>query len=215
MDLLDVASVEGAVSEALGTWKRIDVLVNNAAYEGVGLMDKILELRFEDLETVLTGVRNQFRLVQCVLPQMLLRDNGAVVTTGSVAATLDPPGPAGEGGWGVAHAMSKAAVQRITPALHVEFRPRGIRSFTVDPGFVITEQMRATGVNERFEEAGALTNPAEVPGAVIAWLATSPEADQLSGQLVSALEICHRHQLLPGWSAPPATWPALQEHGQP
>jgi NAD(P)-dependent dehydrogenase (short-subunit alcohol dehydrogenase family) len=141
---------------------------------------------------------------------MLDQQRGCVVTTGSVAATLDPPGPAGEGGWGVAHAISKASVQRFTPSLHAEFRSRGIRSFTVDPGFVITEQMRATGVNKQFEEAGALTNPAEVPGAVIAWLATSDEADHLSGQLVSSLEICHRQGLLPGWSAGSATWPALQ-----
>jgi NAD(P)-dependent dehydrogenase (short-subunit alcohol dehydrogenase family) len=110
--------------------------------------------------------------------------------------------------------MAKAAVQRFAPSLHAEFRPRGIRSFTVDPGFVITEQNRATGVHKRFEEAGALTNPAEVPGAVIAWLATSTEAEELSGQLVSSLDVCRRYQLLAGWppeDATTVTWPAQQQ----
>jgi len=42
--------------------------VNNAAYEAVGLMDRFLDLRYEDLDAVLRGARHQLLLIQRALP---------------------------------------------------------------------------------------------------------------------------------------------------
>jgi hypothetical protein len=48
-------------------------------------------------------------------------------------------------------------------------------------------------------EGGA---PAEVTAKVVAWLATSPEADRHTGTNIEAQFLCHELGLLPGWSGP-------------
>ena len=63
----------------------------------------------------------------------------------SGSAYNEPPGPAGEGGWGVGYAASKAAFGRLAGVINAEFAGRGVTAFNLEPGFVITERMRATG----------------------------------------------------------------------
>jgi NAD(P)-dependent dehydrogenase (short-subunit alcohol dehydrogenase family) len=120
----------------------------------------------------------------------------------SGTAHLDPPAPVGKGGWGVAYAAAKAAVTRIVPVLHAEHAGDGIRAFNVDPGFVVNERMRATAGAEQFTDAGFRGVPPEVPGAVVAWLATHPAADRYAGTLVHAQKLCRELGLVPGWPAP-------------
>ncbi len=55
MDLLDVTSVERAPVTVLGEWGRIDVLFNNAIYQGRGTMDRILDMRLDDIDNVMRG----------------------------------------------------------------------------------------------------------------------------------------------------------------
>lgn len=195
MDLMDAESVTAAVDEVARVFGRIDVLVNNAAYEAVGLMDRFLDLRYEDLDAVLRGTRHQLLLIQRALPHLLGQPRSCVISTGSSAGEAAPHGPAGEGGWGVAHAMTKAAVHRFGPVLHAEYFDRGLRAFTIHPGFVITDQMRASGVYEQFEEVGVVSTPVEVPGDVMAWLAVSPDAEKYCGEFVAAPELYIRHSL--------------------
>jgi hypothetical protein len=49
------------------------------------------------------------------------------------------------------------------------------------------------------ENAGA---PAEVIGAVVAWLCTSDEAAAFNGANIEAQYFCHERGLLPGWDGP-------------
>ena len=59
----------------------------------------------------------------------------------------------------------------------------GIRCFSIDPGYVITEAARARNTAGSFPYPGG--EPATI-GAVVAWLATSPDADQHLGGIVYA-----------------------------
>jgi NAD(P)-dependent dehydrogenase (short-subunit alcohol dehydrogenase family) len=202
MDLLDRASVEAAAVAAIGIWGRLDVLVNNAIYQGQGPMQRLGELSIDDAATTITAdYLHQLLLIQRVLPVMLGRGGGSVVTMSSGTAYLDPPGPTGQGGWGVAYAAAKAAVTRIVPILHVEHGGDGIRAFNVDPGFVVNERMRATTGAGQFTDAGFRGVPPEVPGAVVAWLATDPAADRYAGTVVQAQKVCRDLGLVPGWPA--------------
>ncbi len=138
-------------------------------------MERLRDLSIDDAETTMRAdYLHQLLLVQRVLPVMLAGGGGSVVTMSSGTAYLDPPAPAGQGGWGVAYAAAKAAVTRIVPILHVEHGGDGIRAFNVDPGFVVNERMRATAGAGQFTDAGFRGVPPEVPGAVVAWLATDP-----------------------------------------
>ena len=200
MDLLDEASIERAASDALASFGGLDLLLNNAIYQGPGRMDLLLDTPVEALETILeANVVSQFRLTRLLLPALIERGGGTIINMTSGSARMAPPGPVGRGGWGFAYAASKAAFERMAGLLHVEHRSDGIRAFNLDPGYTPTVGMRAlrgrdSDLDQRFPGA-----PPEVAGRVIGWLATAPEASQWEGKIVEAQRLCRRLDLLPGW----------------
>jgi NAD(P)-dependent dehydrogenase (short-subunit alcohol dehydrogenase family) len=199
MDLLDRGSLAAAVERVLGDWGRIDVLVNNAVHTGPGSMEHFLDLDVETLETKLqANVVSQFLLIKHVLPHMLERGDGTVINITSAVALNDPPAPAGKGGWGMGYAMSKGAFHRMAGILAVELGDRGIRIFNVEPGYVLTERMEANQRELGYEGVfrGA---PPSVPAAVVAWLASAREAQELNGQTVSAQAFALERSLHPDW----------------
>ena len=44
--------------------------------------------------------------------------------------------------------------------------------------------------------------PADVMGALVAWLATEPEAKEYNGETIEAQYFVHERGLLPGWDGP-------------
>jgi len=136
IDLLDRASIDAMVDTVLGEWGRVDALVNNAIYQGPGRMDRVLELDLDAATNLVVGnYVNQLHLIQLLVPHMLERGGGRIVNLASATATMDPPAPAGEGGWGLGYGASKAAFLRVAGQLHVEFGERGLLAFNVDPSF--------------------------------------------------------------------------------
>ncbi len=203
MDLLERASVEQVAEEALVAWGRVDVLVNNAIYQGPGTMDRILDLPLELAERCLVGdYLHPLLLTQLLLPQMLERGAGRLVNMLSEAAFTTPPAPAGAGGWGVAYAAAKAAFHRVTDMCHVEFADKGILAFSIAPGLTLTESMRASGTDAVLVKAGHVPAPPEVAGEVAAWLGDDPAASAYAGQVVSSRTLCRELALLDGWPPP-------------
>jgi NAD(P)-dependent dehydrogenase (short-subunit alcohol dehydrogenase family) len=202
MDLVDAGSPARAVAAVLERFGRIDVLVNNAIYQGAGTLSLFTDLTDAELRTVFEGnVFAQLEVIRAVLPQMLGRGSGTIIDMVSNAGYNDPPAKLGEGGWSIAYAMTKAAFGRVAPLLHVEHRDDGLRVFSVDPGLVVTERMEAAGRAALYTRHFEPATP-EVIGRAIRWLVTDPAADELRGQVVLAQrEVAQRH-LLPGW--PPA-----------
>jgi NAD(P)-dependent dehydrogenase (short-subunit alcohol dehydrogenase family) len=198
-DLLDRASLEAAATSLLEQWGRVDVVVHNGRYVGPGHMDRFLDTPIELIEKQLEGnLLAPLVLNQVLLPAMIARGGGTVVDITSASAYADPTQPAGKGGWGLGYAVSKGAFQRVAAILHVELGERGIRAYNVQPGFVATERIAADMGDFGFS-GGA---PADVVGAVVAWLATSPEAARFSGRTIEAQFFCHERGLLPGWPGP-------------
>jgi NAD(P)-dependent dehydrogenase (short-subunit alcohol dehydrogenase family) len=202
-DLHDRAALDGAVDRVLGEWGGIDLLVNNAVDTGPGSMVLLMDLTVEQLETKLAAnVVAQFVLTRAVLPAMLEQGGGTIVNLTSHTATGDPPGPVGQGGWGVAYAASKAALHRFAPLLAVELGDRGIRAFNLDPGYVDTErqQVNAAALGLAGHYTGA---PPSVPAVAIAWLAENPGRVD-NGQTVQAQKLVLTHGLHPDWRPPPS-----------
>jgi NAD(P)-dependent dehydrogenase (short-subunit alcohol dehydrogenase family) len=203
MDLMDRASIHRVAEEALARWGRVDVLVNNAIYQGPGTMDRILDLPIELAERCLLGdYLHPLLLIQLLLPQMLDRGEGRLVNMLSEAAFTTPPAPAGSGGWGVAYAAAKAAFHRVTDMCHVEFFGAGVWSFSIAPGLTVTESMRASGMDRVLIEAGHAPAPPEVAGEVAGWLGAAIEAEHYAGQMVSSRSLCKELGLVAGWPAP-------------
>jgi len=198
-DLNDPTSLTNAVAQVIGTWGRIDVLVNNAVDTGSGSMVRFLDLTIEQLERKLhANVVAQAIVTKAVLPAMLETGRGVIIDVSSHVATGDPPAPVGAGGWGLAYAASKAAFHRFAPILAVELADLGIRIHNVDPGYVETERQKvnaaALGLEGRYPGA-----PPTVPAAVIAWLAVAPEAKDYNGQTLQAQRFALEHDLHPDW----------------
>jgi NAD(P)-dependent dehydrogenase (short-subunit alcohol dehydrogenase family) len=178
MDLLDRASLHAAVDETEAQLGPIDLLVNNGIYQA--------------------NVISQLILIQRVVPGMLERGGGAIINVVSASATLDPPAPSGEGGWGFGYVSAKAALIRLAGILAVEYKDAGVGFFNVEPGFVLTESMKQGSLGAKFREqwGGA---PPEVPAAVMAWLATDPAAADWQGKMVDTQRLCKKLGLVPGW----------------
>jgi NAD(P)-dependent dehydrogenase (short-subunit alcohol dehydrogenase family) len=203
MDLMERASVERAAEVTLATLGRVDVLVNNAIYQGPGTMDRILDLPLELAERCLVGdYLHPLLLTQLVLPGMIERGEGRLVNMLSEAAFTTPPAPAGAGGWGVAYAAAKAAFHRVTDMCHVEFSAQGIWAFSIAPGLTLTESMRASGMDAVLVGAGHVPAPPDVAGEVAAWLGDDPDAGRYAGQMVSSRRLCKELELHEGWPPP-------------
>jgi NAD(P)-dependent dehydrogenase (short-subunit alcohol dehydrogenase family) len=198
LDLLDRTSLGAAVTTVLERWGRIDVLVNNGRYVGPGHMDQILDTPVELIDRHLqANVMAPVILTKLVLPQMIERGAGVVVNLASSSGATDPPAPAGQGGWGLGYGMSKAALHRLAGILAVELGHRGIRAYNLSPGFIATERIAIDMGDFGFDAASGA--PADVVGAVAAWLVTNAPPEQANGRWVEAQPLCRELGLLPGW----------------
>ena len=202
MDLLDRKSVLAAADQALEHFGRIDLLLNNAIYQGPGSMQTLLEVEDDELLRMFDGnVHAQLALTRYLLPRFIEQGGGVVMNMISATARLDPPGKIGQGGWGMAYAMTKAAFERVAPLLCIEHGDDGVVAYSIDPGHVTTEKMTLTQKDSGFEDhfIGA---PPEVIGAAVAWMATDPSAKELAGQIVLAQREAKRRKLVEGWPPP-------------
>lgn len=198
MDLLDESQVVAAPRTVLDEWGRIDVLFNNAIFQGGATMDRILDLTAESMTKLCVGnYVHQVLLTQQVVPHMVERGSGRVINMVSGSARHDPPGPAGEGGWGIGYSASKAAFARVAGGLNAEFGQRGVLAFNVDPGNVITEKRRALRPADEFE-GNFGSEPPEATGAAVAWLASGPaeEVSSLLGKWIYAPKLAEDRGLM-------------------
>jgi NAD(P)-dependent dehydrogenase (short-subunit alcohol dehydrogenase family) len=181
------AAALAAADAVLAKWGRVDVLVNNGRFVGPGHNDRFEDTPLELLDLHLeANVMAPLAFIKRVLPGMIERRAGVVVNITSGVAWHDPPAPADEGGWGLAYAMSKGALQRIAGILAVEVGDRGIRAYNVQPGAIATER-RSDGA------------PPEIVAAVVVWLVTDPAAAEPNGRNVEAQDVCRDLHLVAGW----------------
>ncbi len=200
MDLLDMASIDAAVEKTIAEWGRIDVLINNATYQGKGMNEPFEELQLEDLERVFRGnVMAPFYLTKKVVSHMVEQGGGIIISLTSGAGESDPPVPVWKGSWGFPYGASKAAFHRLAGILNVELGRKGICAYNLEPGVVTSEALLATLGDKGLLESRYGSAPPEVPAAVIRWLATEKEAKDLLGKTVYAQSFCRKRGLVPGW----------------
>ena len=174
MDMLDRSSLDDVVQQTMAHFGRIDILVNNALYQGPGLMYLLPDIEMQHMEDSMQGnLHNQFYLTRKVLAVMQQLGAGVVVNMTSGSAQVPPPAPADRGGWGFAYAASKSAFHRLAEFINVEFGQHNIRAYNIDPGYTETETSKALfGDNEATTNHFKANKP-EDTAVVVRWLVSS------------------------------------------
>lgn len=203
LDLLDRTTWKAAIDRVLQEWGRIDVLVNNARHQRHDHKARFLDVSIETIESEIDA--NLFApvyLAKLVLPGMVERGSGTIMSLTTGAGYRDPEAPANKGGWSTSYALAKGGLHRLVPMIAMELGDKGIHAFNVNPGFVVTEKnearIAALGMGIH---VGARPS---VPGSVIAWLASSPDAAELNGKTIFSQPFALEHGTHEDWRAPEA-----------
>ena len=135
---------KAAVQQTIDKFGRLDVLVNNAAFQLHA--DSILDITEERLdETLLTNVHGYFHMTQAALPH--LKKGSAIINTGSVVGLEGSPQL-------LDYATSKGAIHAFTKSLASNLLDKGIRVNCVAPGPVWTPLNPADKPAEKVQEFG-------------------------------------------------------------
>lgn len=155
----------------------VDILVNNA-----GSASKVLNARFLSEEewnsTVNVNLTAVFNLTQAVLPDMIARGQGTVITVSSLAALN--PNLLG----GAAYGAAKAGVKNFMTFVHNTYRNQGIRATTILPGETNTPIMNNRARPPLETERAIMLDPHDVARAV--HLCASLQ----NGAVIPELHIC-------------------------
>ena len=147
-DVSRAEDVANYVGEAMRAWGRIDVFMNNAAWEGVvkSIVDYPVDL-FEKVMAINVG--GVFLGLKHVLPVMIAQGRGAVVNTASLGAYIGTRnlGP---------YTASKHAVLGLTKTVAMEVARKGIRVNAVCPGPVDTPMIREIEKRQAGDDAQRL-----------------------------------------------------------
>ena len=150
-DVADPTSCRHVLSECESHFgsEDVDILVNNAGMTRFNTFEN----ESEDLEdwwrVMEVNLKGPLLFIRGVLPSMLRRNTGTIVTISSTSGTLDIP-------YNTAYATSKAAVVKFNQDHWHEVHDKGVRCFTLHPGSVQTDLAKSeSAVNM----AAAQSNP--------------------------------------------------------
>ncbi len=128
-DLADLGEATG-VADQLGTTGPWDILVNDAGNPpGPVLVDLPVELWDE---TFGVHVRAPFLLSKAVLPQMIERGGGDILSISSTATVTPTPGHG-------AYSPAKSALESLTRNMALEWGPHNVKANAIQPTAVMTK----------------------------------------------------------------------------
>jgi NAD(P)-dependent dehydrogenase (short-subunit alcohol dehydrogenase family) len=189
-DVTSRKDLAAMVEQALAAFGRIDILVNNAGIYRAAVPLDVTEEHWDAIMNI--NAKAVFFATQAVLPAMIARKRGSIVSLASMAGKVGSPS-------NLPYNASKAAVISMTKSLALAHAADGIRVNCVCPGFVETDMWTAVSRElgaivgrspEQFTAArraqvplGRMERPEDVAN-VIAFLA-SPRAEYMTGQAIS------------------------------
>lgn len=178
-DVTDPAFAKSAVQQTVDTLGKLDILVNNAAFqEHAKAIEDLTEEHFD--KTLKTNLYGYFHMAKAAIPH--LQKGSAIINTGSITGIdgskelLD-------------YSMTKGGIHAFTRSLSGHLAPRGIRVNCVAPGPVWTPLNPAEKPAEQVSQFGSKTvmkrpaQPEEIAPAYV-FLAAPSCSSYITGEVL-------------------------------
>ncbi|MEQ9334325.1 SDR family oxidoreductase [Thalassobaculum sp.] len=178
-DITDGAEVGRLVADVTGHFGRLDILVNDAAYNKAIPFQDLDNLTEEEWDKILAvNLTGPMRLTKAVAPVMKAQGGGRIVNIASVAGL----GPTGSS---IAYAVSKAGLIHLTRCMAVALAPETLVN-CVAPGLLEGTRATANLRNEQIERAnaGALLKKAADKDDCADMVVTMCRTETMTGQTV-------------------------------
>ncbi len=185
VDVASFASVQSMASKAIEVFKKIDILVNNAALMANLKMGPFHQIPEDEWDRVMAvNVKGIWHCIKAVTPSMIQQKYGKIINISSTTVLMGVPGL-------LHYVTSKGAVFAMTRALSRELGSLGIRVNTIMPGLTQSQAIKSMmaaapqleGMSKQLAAQAALGReqyPEDLVGTVL--FLGSEDSDFITGQ---------------------------------
>jgi NAD(P)-dependent dehydrogenase (short-subunit alcohol dehydrogenase family) len=136
LDVTSESDWESAVQSAVGTYGKLDVLLNNA---GILIRKNIEETTVEDWDRIFSvNAKGVFLGTKAALPAMREAGGGSIINISSTAGLVGSPNGS------ASYTATKGAVRLFTKSTAIQHAREGIRCNSIHPGPIETDMIADT-----------------------------------------------------------------------
>jgi 3-oxoacyl-[acyl-carrier protein] reductase len=178
MDVAEAEQVKAGFKQVLEKFRRLDILVNNAAVTRDGLA---LRMKQDDWDVVIrTNLTGAHLCTQQALAAMMRARAGRIINIASVVAQMGNAGQAN-------YVAAKAGLIGLTKAIAIEIASRNITVNAVAPGFIETPMTEVLSEEVKVQlktriPLGRMGSPRDVAAAIV--FLASDEAGYITGHVL-------------------------------
>jgi 3-oxoacyl-[acyl-carrier protein] reductase len=177
-DVAVEADANNLIEQAVATFGRVDVLVNNAGITRDGLL---LRMKNDDWDAVLdTNLKGAFLCIRAAAKFMSKQRSGRIINISSVVGEMGNAGQAN-------YCASKAGLLGLTKSVARELARRNVTVNAITPGFIVTDMTEK--MTDKAREAmteqiplGRLGEADDVANAVL--FLASDQSSYITGQVL-------------------------------
>jgi 3-hydroxy acid dehydrogenase/malonic semialdehyde reductase len=184
LDVADRKAVESTIASLPAEWQSVEVLLNNA-----GLSRGLVKLQDQNPddwdEMVSTNVLGLLYVTRAIVPGMVQRGSGHILSLGSTAGYMTYPN-------GAVYCATKSAEKAISEGLKLDLMGTPVRVTSIDPGMVETEfsQVRFRGDEAKAAKVyeNIISLSADDIADAILWAATRPAHVNIHTILLTSID---------------------------